>query len=89
MDEMRLVARRERAAIRMEEMRKREREMRFNIITECPICNDMFRQFDTSQMIQAGCGNHYFCVSCADNWRRSCLENTGRAAKCPMCRGEF
>jgi len=88
-DEMRLMARRERESIRRDETAKREREMRYTIITECPICNDMFRQFDTSQMIKAGCGNHYFCVSCADSWRKSCLDNTGREARCPMCRGEF
>ena len=88
-DEMRLMARRERESIRRDETAKREREMRYNIITECPICNDMFRQFDTTQMIKAGCGNHYFCISCADNWRSSCLANTGREARCPMCRGDF
>ena len=89
MQEMRLEAKRKRDAIRMDESRKRERAMRFSIITECPICNDMFRQFDTTQMMKARCGNHYFCVSCADNWRSSCLANYGRAAKCPMCRGDF
>ena len=89
MDEMRLKAKREREAIRRDEACKKQREIRFNIITECPICNDVFRQFDTTQMIKAGCGNHYFCVSCADSWRSSCLANTGRAAMCPMCRGEF
>jgi hypothetical protein len=88
-DKMRIKAKRERDAIRREENAKKEREMRYNIITECPICNEVFRQFDTSQMIKAGCGNHYFCVSCADSWRRSCLENTGREARCPMCRGDF
>ena len=89
MDEMRLAARRERVAIRRDESRKRERAMRFSIITECPICNDLFRQFDTTQMIKARCGNHYFCVSCANSWRESVLANTGRAATCPMCRGDF
>ena len=88
-DTMRLEAKRKRDAIRRDESHKREQEMRFSIITECPICNDMFRQFDTSQMMKAGCGNHYFCISCADSWRRSSLANTGRAARCPMCRGDF
>lgn len=89
MHEMRLEAKRKRDAIRRDESHKRELEMRFSIITECPICNDLFRQFDTSQMMKAGCGNHYFCVSCADSWRESSLANTGRAARCPMCRGDF
>ena len=89
MDNMRLEARKQRAYIRARESRQKQREMRFSIITECPICNDLFRQFDTSQMMKARCGNHYFCVSCADNWRSSCLANYGRAAKCPMCRGDF
>ena len=88
-DTMRLKAKRERESIRRDESHKREQEMRFSIITECPICNDLFRQFDTSQMMKAGCGNHYFCISCADSWRRSSLANTGRAARCPMCRGDF
>lgn len=88
-DTMRLKAKRERESIRRDESHKREQEMRFSIITECPICNDLFRQFDTSQMMKAGCGNHYFCISCADSWRESSLANTGRAARCPMCRGDF
>ena len=89
MDKMRLEARKQRASIRAEESREKQREIMFRIKTECPICNDTFRQFDTSQMIRAGCGNHYFCISCADSWRSSCLANTGRAASCPMCRGGF
>jgi hypothetical protein len=89
MQEMRLEARKQRASIRAEESREKQKEIMFRIKTECPICNDTFRQFDTTQMIKAGCGNHYFCISCADSWRSSCLANTGRAARCPMCRGDF
>ena len=89
MDNMRLEARKQRAYIRARESRQKQREIMFKIKTECPICNDVFRQFDTTQMMKSRCGNHYFCVSCAENWRSSCLANTGREAKCPMCRGEF
>jgi hypothetical protein len=89
MEQMRLEARKQRASLRVEESREKQREIMFRIKTECPICNDIFRQFDTSQMIRAGCGNHYFCISCADNWRRTTMERTGMRATCPMCRGEF
>ena len=80
MDKMRSEARKERAYIRARESRQKQREIMFKIKTECPICNDVFRQFDTTQTMKAGCGNHYFCVSCADSWRKSSLANTGRAA---------
>lgn len=89
MDHMRLKARNQRASIRAEESRDKQREIMFKIKTECPICNDMFRQFDTTQMIKAGCGNHYFCISCANDWKKSCMERTGMEASCPMCRGDF
>ena len=103
MDKIRLEARKQRASLRAEEsrekqreimlraeeLREKQREIMFRIKTECPICNDTFRQFDTTQMMRAGCGNHYFCISCADNWRRSTMERTGMRASCPMCRGEF
>jgi hypothetical protein len=89
MDKMRIEARKLRASIKAEESREKQREIMFKIKTECPICNDIFRQFDTTQMMKARCGNHYFCVSCADSWRSSCLANTGREARCPMCRGDF
>ena len=103
MDKIRLEARKQRASIRAEESREKQREIMlraeesrekqreimFRIKTECPICNDTFRQFDTTQMIKAGCGNHYFCISCADNWKRTTMERTGMRATCPMCRGEF
>lgn len=69
--------------------REKQKEIMYKITIECPICNDTFRQFDTSQMIMAGCGNHYFCTSCADHWRSSAMERTGMKATCPMCRGEF
>ena len=89
MEQMRLEARKQRASLRVEESREKQREIMFRIKTECPICNDTFRQFDTTQMIRAGCGNHYFCISCADSWKRSSLERTGMKARCPMCRGDF
>ena len=89
MEQMRLEARKQRASLRVEESREKQREIMFRIKTECPICNDTFRQFDTTQMIRAGCGNHYFCISCADSWRKTTMERTGMRATCPMCRGEF
>ena len=89
MDKMRLEARKQRASLRAEETREKQREIMFRIKTECPICNDTFRQFDTTQMIRAGCGNHYFCKTCADSWRQTTMERTGMRATCPMCRGEF
>ena len=64
-------------------------KLKFIIKAECPICNETFREFDPKQMIQAGCGYHSFCLTCADSWRNSCLVNTGREATCPMCRGPF
>ena len=89
MDKIRLEARKQRASLRAEESREKQREIMFKIKTECPICNDTFRQFDTTQMIRAGCGNHYFCKTCADSWRKTTMERTGMRATCPMCRGEF
>ena len=89
MEQMRIEARKQRASLRAEETREKQREIMFRIKTECPICNDIFRQFDTSQMIRAGCGNHYFCISCADSWKQTTMERTGMRATCPMCRGEF